>query len=155
MAAAEEAAAEVREQVQLEVQSAFLTLHAAEKNIQTTQLAIASAEEDFKIAQVRYAAGVGTNLDVMDASDKLTQAKNNYYTALYTYNTARASLSKAMGTPVSIDVTRYIAAEADGKSAAEAREDAAINERYSEVPEIEETQPTVTIDLSEATPMNQ
>lgn len=155
LAAAEEAAAEVREQVQLEVQSAFLTLHAAEKNIQTTQLAIASAEEDFKIAQVRYAAGVGTNLDVMDASDKLTQAKNNYYTALYTYNTARASLSKAMGMPVSIDVTRYIAAESEGKSAAEAREDAAINERYSEVPEIEETQPTVTIDLSEATPMNQ
>ena len=155
LASAEESAAEIRETVQLEVQSAFLTLHAAEKNISTTQVAIASAEEDFKIAQVRYAAGVGTNLDVMDASDKLTQAKNNYYTALYTYNTARASLNKAMGMPVSIDVTRYVAAEAEGKSAADAREDAAINEKYSEVPEIEEAQPTVTIDLSDATPANE
>ena len=91
----------------------------------------------------------------MDASDKLTQAKNNYYTALYTYNTARASLNKAMGMPVSIDVTRYVAAEAEGKSAADAREDAAINEKYSEVPEIEEAQPTVTIDLSDATPANE
>ena len=150
LAAAEESAAEVRETVQLEVQSAFLTLHAAEKNIATTKLAISSAEEDFKIAQVRYAAGVGTNLDVMDASDKLTQAKNNYYTALYTYNTARASLNKAMGMPVSIDVVRYVNAEAEGKSAAEARRDAAISSRYSETPEIEETQPTVTIDLTEA-----
>ena len=155
LAAAEESAAEVREMVQLEVQSAYLTLHAAEKNISTTQLAIASAEEDFKIAQVRYAAGVGTNLDVMDASDKLTQAKNNYYTALYTYNTAKASLNKAMGMPVSIDVVRYVSAESEGKSAAEAREDAAINSTYAEVPEIEETQPVVTIDLSDATPISE
>ena len=155
LAAAEENAAETRERVQLEVQSAFLTLHAAEKNIATTQVAIASAEEDFKIAQVRYAAGVGTNLDVMDASDKLTQAKNNYYTALYTYNTAKASLNKAMGMPVSIDVVRYVNAEAEGKSAADAREDAAINTNYAEVPEIEETAPAVTIDLSDATPVNE
>ena len=155
LAAAEESAAEVREGVQLDVQSAFLTLRAAERNIATTRLAIASAEEDFKIAQVRYAAGVGTNLDVMDASDKLTQAKNNYYTALYTYNTAKASLDKAMGIPVSIDVVRYIAAEEEGKSAADARADAALNSDYTEVPEIEEIQPTVTIDLSDATPLNE
>lgn len=155
LAAAEEAAAEAREGVQLEVQSAFLTLHAAERNIATTRLAISSAEEDFKIAQVRYAAGVGTNLDVMDASDKLTQAKNNYYTALYTYNTAKANLDKAMGIPVSIDVVRYVNAESEGKNAADARADSAITTDYSEVPEIQETQPTVTVDLSDATPIKE
>lgn len=155
LAAAEEAAAEVREGVQLEVQSAFLTLHAAERNIATTKLAISSAEEDFKIAQVRYAAGVGTNLDVMDASDKLTQAKNNYYLALYTYNTAKADLDKAMGIPVSIDVVRYVTAESEGKDAADARADSAITTDYSEVPEIQEIQPTVTIDLSDATPIKE
>jgi outer membrane protein TolC len=155
LSVAEEAAAEAREAVQLDVQSAFLTLRAAERNIFTTQVAIAAAEEDFKIAQIRYAAGVGTNLDVMDASDKLTQAKNNYYTALYTYNTAKASLDKAMGIPVSIDVSRYVSAESEGKSAADARADAAVTVDYSEVPEIQETQPTVTIDLSDATPLNE
>lgn len=146
----QESAAELREAVQLEVQSAYLTLNAAEKNIATTRLAIASAEEDYKIAVVRYQAGVGTNLDVMDASDKLTQARNNYYTALYTYNTAKASLDKAMGIPVSIDVVRYVAAEADGKSAAEAREEAALTMDSAEVPEMEDPTPVVTIDLSGA-----
>ncbi len=146
----QESAAELREAVQLEVQSAYLTLNAAEKNISTTRLAIASAEEDYKIAVVRYQAGVGTNLDVMDASDKLTQARNNYYTALYTYNTAKASLDKAMGIPVSIDVVRYVAAEADGKSAAEAREEAALTMDSAEVPEMEDPTPVVTIDLSGA-----
>lgn len=150
LAAAEESAAEIREAVQLQVQSAFLTLRAAEKNISTTKLAISSAEEDFKIAQVRYAAGVGTNLDVMDASDKLTQAKNNYYIALYTYNTAKAALDKAMGIPVAIDVARYVSAEGEGKNASDARADSALNPSYSEAPEIQETQPAVTIDLSNA-----
>ena len=44
---AQETAATTREQVQLEVQSAYLTLQAAEKNIMTTKTAIVSAEEDF------------------------------------------------------------------------------------------------------------
>jgi len=150
---AQETAASTREQVQLDVQSAFLTLRAAEKNIQTTKVAIASAEEDFKIAQVRYAAGVGTNLDVMDASQKMTEAKTNYYDALYSYNTAKADLDKAMGIPVGIDVVRYVSAEADGKSAQEAREEAALTSEASEVPKPAEVAPVVTIDLSNAEPI--
>ena len=150
---AKEEAATTREQVQLDVQNAFLTLRAAEKNIATTKTAIASAEEDFKIAQVRYAAGVGTNLDVMDASTKLTQTKTNYYDALYNYNTAKASLDKAMGIPVGIDVTRYISAEAEGKSAQKAREEAALNSKAGEEPKLSEVAPVVTIDLSNAKPI--
>lgn len=150
---AQENAATTREQVQLDVQSAFLSLRAAEKNIQTTKVAIASAEEDFKIAQVRYAAGVGTNLDVMDASQKMTQAKTNYYDALYNYNTAKANLDKAMGIPVGIDVTRYVSAESEGKTAEEAREEAALNVEASEVPKPEEVAPVVTIDLTNAQPI--
>lgn len=149
---AEEVAAATRETVQLDVQSAFLTLRAAEKNIATTQISIRSAEEDYHIAQVRYAAGVGTNLEVMDASDKLTQAKTNYYTALYTYNTAKAALDKAMGIPVSIDVTRYVAAEHDGKSAQDARKEAAVTEEASNVPVMEEVAPVVTIELPNISP---
>ena len=147
---AKEQAATTREQVQLDVQSAFLTLRAAEKNIATTKTAIASAEEDFKIAQVRYAAGVGTNLDVMDASTKLTQTKTNYYDALYNYNTAKADLDKAMGIPVGIDVTRYVSAESEGKTAKEAREEAALNTQAGEEPKSKEVAPVVTIDLSNA-----
>ena len=150
---AKEAAATTREQVQLDVQSAYLTLRAAEKNIETTKIAINSAEEDFKIAQVRYAAGVGTNLDVMDASAKLTQVKTNYYDALYNYNTSKASLDKAMGIPVGIDVTRYVSAEADGKSANQAREESALTGKFGEEPKHSEVAPVVTIDLSNAQPI--
>ena len=150
---AKETAATTREAIQLDVQSALLTLRAAEKNIATTQIAIKSAEEDYHIAQVRYAAGVGTNLDVMDASDKLTRAKTNYYTALYNYNTAKAALDKAMGIPIGIDVTRYVAAEEAGKSAKEARETAAIKDTPQNI-EMQEVAPPVTIDLSNSDYVN-
>jgi len=144
---AQEVAAQTREQIQLEVQSYFLQLHAAERNIATTQASVALAEENYKIAQVRYAAGVGTNLDVMDASRKLTEARSNYFTALYNYNTAKASLDRYMGVPVEIDVVRYIASEGEGKTAAQSREDAALTSDAAEVPETAEVAPVVMIDF--------
>ncbi|MBR0062421.1 MAG: TolC family protein, partial [Selenomonadaceae bacterium] len=144
---AQEEAAQTREQIQLEVQSAFLQLHAAEKNIGTTQAAVILGEENYKIAQVRYAAGVGTNLDVMDASEKLTEARSNYFTALYNYNTAKASLERYMGVPVGIDVIRYVESEEEGNTAAKSREDAALSVDAAVVPETEEVAPVVTIDF--------
>lgn len=144
---AQEEAAQTREQIQLEVQSAYLQLHAAEKNISTTHASVALAEENHKIAQVRYAAGVGTNLDVMDASRKLTEARSNYSTALYNYNTAKASLERYMGVPVEIDVVRYVESENKGNKAAQSREDAALTEEAALVPESGEVAPVVMIDF--------
>ena len=150
---AQEVAAQTREQIQLDVQSAFLQLRAAEKNIATTQASVALGEENYKIAQVRYAAGVGTNLDVMDASRKLTEARSNYFTALYNYNTAKASLDRYMGVPVEIDVVRYVASEAEGKTAAQSREEAALNSEAAAVPETAEVAPVVMIDFENASPL--
>ena len=89
---------------QVEVHQAYLNLLSAEKNIQTTSVAVNQASEDYTIAQVRYTAGVGTNIDVMDAAVALTTAKTNYVQALYDYNVSKAQLDKAMGLPVDLDV---------------------------------------------------
>ena len=86
--------------VQLAVRSDYLGLREAEKRISTSSVAVSQAEEDYRIAVIRYQAGVGTNTDVIDASVALTQAKNNYIQALYDYNTYRALLEQAMGVPV-------------------------------------------------------
>ena len=83
--------------VKLSVKSAYLNLREAEKRISTAQVAVVKAEEDYKIAQVRYSAGVGTNIDVMDSQVALTKAKNNNIQALYSYNTSKASLDEAIG----------------------------------------------------------
>lgn len=100
VSAATEQARQSRDSVQLEVRQAYLNMKEAEKRIETSKVAVDKAEEDFKIAQVRYSAGVGTNLDVIDAQLALTQAKTNNIQALFDYNTSKAKLDKAMGIPV-------------------------------------------------------
>jgi outer membrane protein len=115
----QEASLAQKETIQLDVREAYLNLITAEKNIQTTQVAVEKAQEDYKIAQVRYSAGVGTNLDVMDAEEKLTQAQINYITTLYDYNTSKAALDKAMGIAVDLNVAKY-RTEADMAAAAAA-----------------------------------
>ena len=91
---------QTKDSVQLEVRQAYLNMKEAEKRIDTSKVAVDQAQEDFKIAQVRYAAGVGTNLDVMDAQVALITAKTNYIQAMYDYNTNKADLERAMGVPV-------------------------------------------------------
>ena len=81
----------------------------AEKRISTTQVAVAQAEEDYHIAVVRYQAGVGTNIDVMDAQVALTEAKTNYVKALYDYNTSKAALNTSMGVGVPVPEPRTFA----------------------------------------------
>ncbi len=86
--------------VQLDVRSTYLSLKSAEQSIATSSSAVGLAEEDYKIKVIRYQAGVGTNLDVLDAQVALTTAKNNFLKAMYEYNNFRAKLDKAMGAPV-------------------------------------------------------
>lgn len=94
---AKELARQKLDAIQLEVRMAYLDVHEAEKRIHTSQVSVDKAEEDLKIAHVRYRAGVGTNLDVMDAQVALTTAKMNYVQSLYDYNTSKAELDRAMG----------------------------------------------------------
>lgn len=88
------------DEVNLDVRSKYLSLREAEKRIHTTDVAVERAEEDYRIAQLRYQAGVGTNTDVMDASVALTQAKTNYLQAMYDYNTSKTNLKTAIGEPM-------------------------------------------------------
>lgn len=106
LAKAKESQRQIKDNVELEVRTDYLNLREAEKRITTTQVAVASAEEDYHIAVVRYQAGVGTNIDVMDAQEDLTQAKTNYYQALYNYNTSKAALNTSMGVGVPVPEPR-------------------------------------------------
>ncbi len=86
--------------VNLDVRTNYLGLREAEKRIDTTHLAVSQAEEDYRIAQLRYMNGVGTNTDVLDAQVALTDAKTNYLQALYDYNTCKTDLETAIGVPM-------------------------------------------------------
>ena len=86
--------------VNLGVRQAYLNMKSAEQTIESTRVAVESGQESFRIATLRYRAGVGTNLDVLDAETSLETARNNYVDALFNYNIAVANLENAMGVPL-------------------------------------------------------
>ena len=92
------------DKVNLAVQQAYLNLRSAEQTIQSTQTAVKQGQENFRIATLRYRAGVGTNLDVLDAETKLTESRNNYVDALYNYNVSISALEQATGVPLDTPV---------------------------------------------------
>ena len=88
---------DMKDQVTLEVKRAYLFLRESEKNIETAHTSITHAEENFRITNERFKEQLTTNTEVLDAQILLTQAQNNYYTALTTFKVAEARLVRAMG----------------------------------------------------------
>ena len=96
---AQESLLKARETVELNVRQAYLDVLSYKEQIRASEASVAQAEEAYKIATVRYSSGVGINLDVLDAELKLSEARKNYITALYSYNISLATLERAMGIP--------------------------------------------------------
>lgn len=95
--AAQEQARQTQDDISLEISDAYFSIKEAEKRIETNKIAIDEACANFDIAHKSYSAGVGTNLDVMDAELALNQAKTNYTNSLFEYNISKAQLDKAIG----------------------------------------------------------
>ena len=91
------------DQVSLEVRTVYLSLVQSRDRVVVANQALIQAQEAFRLARVRYNAGVSAQagisplLEVSDAQNALTLAENNRVNALYDYNNNRAKLDKAAG----------------------------------------------------------
>ncbi len=92
--------AQLRQGIELQVRQAALNLGAAGEELATAGKTIEQAREALRLAQVRFREGVGTNLEVIVAQAALSQADAARVQALFSYNTARAQLERAVGGPV-------------------------------------------------------
>jgi outer membrane protein len=80
-----------------EVEQARSTVVETDERILAAQAAVASAQENFRLVQGRFDAGVGTILDLTDAQLALTQAQNAEAQALADFRIALARLDRALG----------------------------------------------------------
>lgn len=87
----------LRQQVLLDIQQAYLNLQQANDSIATAELAVQQARENLDLANGRYAAGVGSPIEVTDAFAAYSDAQASYTNALYSYKIAQASIEQAMG----------------------------------------------------------
>lgn len=88
--------ADQRNQVRLEVETAYFDLQANNENIQTAAVAVELAQESLRLARLRFQAGVGTQTDVINAQTDLTRARGNLLSAIIDYNQALNSLQRAV-----------------------------------------------------------
>jgi len=84
-------------QIRYAVETAYATLQTAVERIQATATAVESAEEELRLARLRFRAGVGTQLEVIGAERDIARARSDRLTAIVDFNRAVAALKRAVG----------------------------------------------------------
>jgi outer membrane protein len=84
-------------QVRLDVDTARLAVRAAKATLQASGDAVASAHEQLRLAEQRYATGVGNIIELTDAQVSYTSAAAQAVQARYALSSARALLLAALG----------------------------------------------------------
>jgi outer membrane protein len=79
------------------LESGYLNLILAGKQIEVAKEALRTARENLDLAEGRYQAGVGTMLEVTDARVSWIQSENDYIQSFYDYRIARYSLERTLG----------------------------------------------------------
>ncbi len=98
--AAEQALAQLENNVRLEVKQAYDDMQSSEKAIAAAQFSVRQAERVFQLMQANYQYGAATTLDVVDSQTALALARNTEIGATYEYEMAKARLRLASGSPI-------------------------------------------------------
>jgi outer membrane protein len=93
--AAVQALAAARRAVASEVRSAFFDLEQADRVLQAETKNVQTADEALEIAKGNFAAGLGTQLDTLQAASDVTRTRTTRLSAIYLHNVALARLAHA------------------------------------------------------------
>lgn len=88
---------DINNQVRYQVEQQFFTLESSKKRIASSRQSQVQAEEALRLARLRFKSGVGTQTEVINTEDALTQAKVNLLQAVISYNQSLAELRRAVG----------------------------------------------------------
>jgi outer membrane protein TolC len=88
---------DLRARIEYEVRSALLDVQASDDRVRVARSAADLAGAQLAQAQDRFAAGVTSNIEVVQAQEAVATATENYLSALYAHNLAKISLARAIG----------------------------------------------------------
>nr|WKN36292.1 TolC family protein [Tunicatimonas sp. TK19036] len=87
----------LRNQIDLEIAQAQTELQNSLDNLESQSENLELAKEVFRVSEIKYQQGVGSNLEVVEADNALQTSETNYYSALYDALIAKVNLKKALG----------------------------------------------------------
>jgi len=92
--------------IDFDVRSAFLDLNASNEQLQVATRSRDLANQQLTQARDRFAAGVASNIEVVQAQEAVATSSEQYIGALYSYNVAKALLARDLG--VAEDIVRQL-----------------------------------------------
>src|SRR6266436_8289948 len=96
--AAVQALAAARRSVASEVRSAFYDLQQADRVLEIETQNVQTADEALEMAKGNFSAGLGTQLDILQAASDVTRTRTTRLSAIYLHNAALARLARACAT---------------------------------------------------------
>jgi outer membrane protein TolC len=87
----------LRGQIDYDVRTAFLNLHAAQQQVTVAKENVDLANENLSRSQERFAAGVTDSVEVVQAQQALASANDQYISSLYGHNLSKLQLARALG----------------------------------------------------------
>ena len=88
---------QIRKGIAMEVTSSYLSLKKSRESIALAGQGVKQAEENYRITNEKFKAGLASNSDVLDAEVAMLQAKTNYTNSLVDFELAQAHLQKSLG----------------------------------------------------------
>ncbi|MGE3490127.1 MAG: TolC family protein [Vicinamibacterales bacterium] len=88
---------DLRGRISYEIQTSLRDLNAAAELVAVAQSAVDLAAEALTQARDRFAAGVATNVEVIQAQEATVAAREGRIASLYSHNVAKAGLARAIG----------------------------------------------------------
>ena len=89
--------ADLRGRIEQEVRNARLDLDTASQQIQLAQSSRQLAAETLVQARDRFGAGLADTIELVQAQESVAVAEQDYISAVFSYQIARASLARATG----------------------------------------------------------
>lgn len=87
----------LRESFDLQAKTATINLKNGLESLNVQQRNLDLATEVVRVTKIKYQAGQGSNIEVVNAESSLKEAQTNYFAALYDVLIAKVDLDKSMG----------------------------------------------------------
>lgn len=88
---------DLRGRVDYEIRTSFLDVQSAADQLTVARSNVELATETLTQSRDRFAAGVADTVEVVQAQERLATANEDYISALYSHNVAKAALARSMG----------------------------------------------------------
>jgi outer membrane protein len=98
--AAMQALEAARRRIASEVRSVFFDLEQADRVLESETKNVQTANDSLQIAKANLAAGLGTQLDILQAASDVTRTQTTRLSAIYLHNAALARLARACAWPL-------------------------------------------------------